>query len=83
MKDKNGPANIREVPEPGFNDEHVAHVIDEEAELEVWVRNLEGAYKPTWREYGEDPDHCFTTQRQYVNILGAIRGAYYATQGVK
>ena len=83
MSNKNGPGRIIQVPEPGFDDEHVAHVIDEEVELEIWVQNHWGTYKPIWRNYGNKIDDCFTVRNTYKNVLGAIRGAYFWHSGIK
>jgi len=83
MANTNGPGTMFQVPEPDFDDEHVTHVIDEESELEIWVQNHWGTYKPIWRNYGEDPELCWTVKNTYVNVLGAIRGAYYWHDGTK
>jgi len=80
---KKRPGVVLQVPEPSFDDEHIAHVIDEEDELEIWVQNHWGMYRPIWRNYGDNVEICYTVKNTYVNVLGAIRGAYYWQTGIK
>ena len=69
------------VSEPTEDDTHVAHLIDEENGIEIWVRVSSRndnyiAHTVVWRNYIDDVEKFYTTDRKYPSVIGAIRAAY-------